>query len=601
MDSLETGSQAGCDLESVIANDELLRRPPRPPDHEALSRALIVLAREMAKPPKGILQALVDAALDLCQAHSAGISLLEDEDGRTVFRWHALAGGFAPYLWGTMPRELSPCGTVLDRDTMLLMRYPHRYFSPLLEVKPRIVEALLTPFHVGGQAVGTIWVLSHEEGRRFDAEDVRVITGLGELAAAAYQALSTSEALKSAHAELAQGHADLLSSHASLKTQIAERERAESALRQADGRKDEFLAILAHELRNPLAPIRNSLEIVRRASDTGETAEWAYDVVDRQVNQLVRLVDDLLDVSRIPLGKITLRKEPFDLALVVARAVESSRPLIEARKHRLEVVLPEAALPVEADMMRLEQVFINLLNNAAKYTPEGGQIRLTVEPAGGEAIVRVRDTGKGIPAEMLPLVFELFSQVDPTLARTEGGLGIGLTLARRLTEMHGGAVDAFSEGTGQGSELVVRLPLRGEERPAAAPETSDGTAVSRSSRSSRRILVVDDNQDSAESLALLLRLWGNDVRAVYSGHQALAVAEECRPEVVLLDIGLPEMDGLEVCRRLRQEAGLDAVLVIAMTGYGQEEDKRRSREAGFDHHLVKPVDLGALAKLLASL
>jgi signal transduction histidine kinase/ActR/RegA family two-component response regulator len=597
MNSSEAVSQARSTLESVIATAELHRRAARAPDHEALSRSLISLAQAMTRPPRDILQKLVETAMDLCQAHSAGVSLLEDEDGREVFRWHAISGQFAHHLWGTMPREHSPCGTVLDRDAVLLMDHPDRYFSPLLEVAPRIHEALLVPFHVGGgQAVGTLWVLSHDESRRFDAEDVRVITSLGDFAAAAYQSLSSSDALKATHAELAQTHAALLASHASLEEQIAEREQAERALREANSRKDEFLAILAHELRNPLAPIRNSLEIVREANYTGKTAGQAYKVVERQVSHLVRLVDDLLDASRVTRGKIALQKEPFDLAIVVARAVESSRPFLDSRNHTLELALPETALPVEADLVRLEQVLINLLNNAAKYTPAGGHVWLIVEKEAGQAVIRVRDTGIGIPPEMLPKVFDLFTQLDHTLARAEGGLGIGLTLVRRLVQMHGGAVEAFSEGTGRGSEIVVRLPLRGEERPAAEPEKRSGTAVC---RSSRRILVVDDDEDSADSLALLLRLSGNDARAVYSGDQALAAAEEDRPEVVLLDIGLPEMDGLEVCRRLRQELGLNEELVIAMTGYAQEEDKRRSREAGFDHHLVKPIDPQFLRRLLA--
>jgi signal transduction histidine kinase/ActR/RegA family two-component response regulator len=558
---------------------------------------LIALGQEMARQPADILQKLADTALTLCQAHSAGISLLECEENGELFRWHAAAGQFASHLWGTMPRNDSPCGTVLDRDSALLMKLPERYYTHLVEVAPRVHEVLLIPFHVNGQAVGTIWVLSHDELRRFDAEDERVMTSLGDFAAAAYQARCSSDALKASHSELAQAHASLLSSHTVLQEQIAERERAEKALREADSRKDEFLAILAHELRNPLAPIRNSLEIVQEAGYTGEAAAQAYNVISRQVRHLVRLVDDLLDASRVTRGKITLQKEPVDLAHVVARAVESSRPFLEARSHTLEVALPETSLPVEADVVRLEQVLINLLNNAAKYTPAGGQIWLKVEQEKGEAVIRVRDTGIGIPPEMLPKVFDLFSQLDHTLARSEGGLGIGLTLVRRLVQMHDGSVDAFSEGTGRGSEVVVRLPLRRDDQAAAGPETRDGTAAS---ARRRRILVVDDNEDSANSLALLLRLSGNDARAVYSGSQALAAVEEDRPEIVLLDIGLPEMDGLEVCRRLRQEQGLHEALVIAMTGYAQEVDKLRSHEAGFDHHLVKPVDLEFLRKLLAS-
>jgi PAS domain S-box-containing protein len=387
---------------------------------------------------------------------------------------------------------------------------------------------------------------------------------------------------------------------------ISTRKRAEEVLKEAERRKDEFLAMLAHELRNPLAPIRNALHLIRmRGGERPQWARQAYDVIERQVEYLVRLVDDLLDVNRITLGKIQLQKERLDLATVVARAVESSRPLIDARRHTLEVTLPKGAVPVEADRVRLTQVLWNLLNNAAKYTPEGGRIALTVEGANGgqppadQAVVRVRDTGMGIPTAMLPRVFDLFTQIDRTLDRADGGLGIGLTLVRRLTEMHGGTVQAFSEGLGQGSEFVVRLPLLPAELPAAQPGTPASTAGRATPASGRRILVVDDNRDSAETLAMLLRLFGHCVQTAYDGPLALAAATAYLPEVVLLDIGLPGMDGLEVCRRLRGQPGGDLRLIAALTGYGQDEDRRRSQQAGFNAHLIKPVALEALQELLA--
>jgi PAS domain S-box-containing protein len=381
---------------------------------------------------------------------------------------------------------------------------------------------------------------------------------------------------------------------------VTEQKETEEALREADRRKDEFLAMLAHELRNPLAPIRNALHLVRMQGNGDNGMRPAWEVIERQVEQLVRLVDDLLDVSRITRGKIKLQKERVDLATVVARAVESSRPLIDARRHALQVTLPPGSLPVEADAVRLAQVLLNLLNNAAKYTPEGGRISLLVERADSQGVVRVRDTGMGIPAEMLPHIFELFTQVDRTLDRAEGGLGIGLTLVRRLTEMHGGRVEAHSEGPGQGSEFVVRLPLMQEEPPAVAlTESADPVRPARPS--GRRVLVVDDNRDSAESLALLLRLFGNDVRTAHDGRQGLVVAETYRPDVVLLDIGLPGLNGYEVARQLRERPKLAGVVLVALTGFGTEEDRRQARAAGFDHHMVKPVDLDALQELLVSL
>jgi PAS domain S-box-containing protein len=389
------------------------------------------------------------------------------------------------------------------------------------------------------------------------------------------------------------------------------RERARQ-LAEADRRKDEFLAMLAHELRNPLAPMRNALH-VERLADPNPSAEVqaARDLMERQLEQMVRLVDDLLDVSRITRGKIQLYKERVDLAAVLARAVESGRPVIEGRHHVLEVVLPREALPIEADTVRLAQVFLNLLTNAAKYTPEGGRIRLKAAreislKAGlvaaaphGVVAVHVQDTGVGIAPEMLSRVFDLFTQVDRSLDRAAGGLGIGLTLVRRLTEMHGGTVEACSEGIGHGSDFAVYLPLAAAAVTGA--ETGQEAEAAQAGRSpQRRFLVVDDNRDSAESLAMLLRLLGNDVRTAYDGRLALEAATAYRPEVVLLDIGLPGLNGLEVCQRLRGTPGQHRTVIVAMTGYGRDEDRQRSRAAGFDAHLVKPVDLEALQELLAS-
>jgi two-component system CheB/CheR fusion protein len=377
---------------------------------------------------------------------------------------------------------------------------------------------------------------------------------------------------------------------------ITARKQAEEALKEADRRKDEFLAMLAHELRNPLAPIRTALEIMRMAGATGPQVEPARQMIERQVQQLVRLVDDLLDVSRFTRGKIDLRKESVDLAAVVAQALETSRPHLDARRHELTVSLPPEPLCLEADPTRLAQVFANLLNNAAKFTEEGGRVALAAERQGPEVVLRVRDTGIGMTEEMLARAFDLFAQADRALDRSHGGLGIGLTLARRLVQMHGGSVQAFSDGPGKGSEFVVRLPLLDGARPAGqVPRVWNGP------RTSRRILIVDDNVDVAESIAQLLGMAGHGVRTAYSGPAALEAARSYRPEAVLLDIGMPGMDGYEVARRLRQEAGLEEILLVALTGYGQQEDRRRSRQAAIDHHLVKPVDLETLEALLAGL
>ncbi len=383
-------------------------------------------------------------------------------------------------------------------------------------------------------------------------------------------------------------------------TEVTERKRAEEALREAARRKDEFLAMLGHELRNPLAPIRNALGVVRlHGLGAEESVRQAWEMIERQVDHLVRLVDDLLDVSRITSGKINLVKRPVDVATVVERAVESSRPLIEQRRHALTVSVPDEPLRVEADLTRLAQVVWNLLNNAAKYTPEGGHIGLTVERQAGEVVLRVRDDGMGIPPDVLPKVFDLFTQAERTLDRAEGGLGIGLTLVRRLTEMHGGTVAVHSDGPGRGSEFAVRLPLLPDEPAPARPGRQEPRAAP--TAAPRRILVVDDNTDSAESLATLPRLLGNQVRTAPDGPCALDAAASYRPDVILLDIGLPGMDGYEVARRLRAEDRYGRPLLAALTGYGGEEDRRRARAAGFDRHMIKPVEIEVLQDMLKSL
>jgi signal transduction histidine kinase/ActR/RegA family two-component response regulator len=380
-----------------------------------------------------------------------------------------------------------------------------------------------------------------------------------------------------------------------IRDHLAERERAERALRDADRRKDEFLAILAHELRNPLAPIRNSLQILRMTGQHHPTAERVSAMMERQVEHMVRLVDDLLEVSRITRGKIELRKELVEVAAVLRSAVETSQPLIEVAGHRLTLAVPPEPLVVHGDPVRLTQVVANLLNNAAKYTDAGGQLGLAARREGGWVAISVRDTGSGISPEMLPRVFEMFTQADHDAARVQGGLGIGLTLVKSLVEMHGGRVAAHSGGTGQGSEFVVHLPLapaRRDARPVVQAKASGA-------RAPRRVLVVDDNHDAADSLSILLRLLGADVRIAYNGPDALDAFSTYQPNVVLLDIGMPGMDGHEVAERIRSQSR--SVILVGLTGWGQEKDRKRSQAAGFDHHLVKPADVGALEALLTSL
>jgi len=367
--------------------------------------------------------------------------------------------------------------------------------------------------------------------------------------------------------------------------------------READRRKDEFLATLAHELRNPLAPMRNGLHAIKTAGADAATFAEAHGMMERQLGHMVRLIDDLIDVSRISRGKLDLKRERVELATVVRNAVETARPLIEQEGHHLAVDVPPAPVYVDADVTRLSQVFANLLNNAAKFTARGGRLRLAVGRHDGDTVVTVRDNGVGIPAPVLPRVFDMFTQVDCSLEKAKGGLGIGLTLVKRLVELHGGAVEARSDGDGLGSEFVVRLPAA----PAAAAESEPEVVGAPGPAARRRVLVVDDNRDSAVSLAMVLDIMGNDTRTAYDGLEALEVAETFRPEVVLLDIGMPKLNGYDTARRLRAEPWGKHVLLVAQTGWGQEDDKRKSRDAGFDHHLVKPVDPAALEQLLAGL
>jgi PAS domain S-box-containing protein len=377
---------------------------------------------------------------------------------------------------------------------------------------------------------------------------------------------------------------------------ITDRKRAEAALLEADRRKDEFLATLAHELRNPLAPILNSVAVLKAPAAT-ETDQWELrNVIERQVQHMSRLLDDLLDVNRITTGKFELRKARVALAAVMEAALETSRPLIEAGGHELTVSKPPEPIDLHADLVRLAQVFGNLLNNAAKYTDRGGHIWFSAERQGDDVVVSVRDNGIGISHEALPRIFDMFSQASPALQRSQGGLGIGLSLVQGLVELHGGSVTAKSDGPGRGSEFRVRLPIGVG---SAAAGTHGNTNGGGKSAPKHRILIVDDLRDSADSLARLMRLQGQEVQTAYDGEQAIQAAEAMRPDVVLLDIGMPKVNGYDVCRHIRQQPWGRGTLLIAITGWGQEEDRRRTEAAGFDHHLVKPVDPAALLRVLA--
>jgi signal transduction histidine kinase len=383
-----------------------------------------------------------------------------------------------------------------------------------------------------------------------------------------------------------------------LREYLVQRQILEQTLRDADRRKDEFLATLAHELRNPLAPLRNGLQVMKLAKDDAATVAEVRAMMERQLAHMVRLIDDLLDLSRISRGKIELKKARVELVQVLQQAIETSRPVIEVGRHQLVTHIPPERIDIYGDFARLAQVFANLLNNAAKYTDPGGSITVSVERNAGEAVVRVRDTGVGIPASMLPRVFEMFTQVDHSLEKSQGGLGIGLSLVKLLVEMHQGRVEARSDGVGHGSEFVVQLPILS---PATEAEGHGDADEALADAKPLRILVVDDNRDAAITLSMLLNIMGNETHTAHDGLAALAAAADFRPDVALLDIGMPKLNGYDTARRLRAETwGRDMVLV-ALTGWGQEDDKRRSREAGFNFHLVKPIAPTELKALLRSL
>jgi len=428
--------------------------------------------------------------------------------------------------------------------------------------------ALGFPIMLGGEVLGVIEFFSPAI-REPDEDLLEMMTGIGS---------QVGQFIERKHAEL-------------------ENVRLVEALKTADRRKDEFLATLAHELRNPLAPIRNTVDLLRARDSEIPELRRPREILERQVHQLTRLVDDLLDVSRITQGKVELRKERIDLASIVNGALEVSRSLIEQMGHRLTVSLPPEPIVMEADPTRLTQVLANLLNNAAKYTEQGGSLCLSAEVEGAQIVIAVRDTGMGIPAAKLPQVFEMFTQLDPAVDRSQGGLGIGLTLVKNLVEMHGGTVEAHSAGIGKGSEFIVRIPLAPETPPAPQREAPPRRELS-PAVTPRRILVVDDNRDAVESLAELLTLFGHEVETAHDGMAAVRAAAAFRPEAVILDIGLPGLDGYEAARRIRDQPEGGGMLLIALTGRGQEEDRRRSKEAGFDYHVTKPLEIETLEQLL---
>jgi signal transduction histidine kinase/ActR/RegA family two-component response regulator len=721
-------------LERVLITAELASRPVRAPDFQAESQVLVELMRALKEADPNLLQKLADTALRLCRAHSAGVSIEEEEQGRRFFRWHGAAGRWSPFLREAVPRELSLCGTVVDTRAPLLMAYPERhYVYPPARVTP-IAEMLIVPLEVAGAPVGTIWVIMHDDSSRFDREDLRLLTNLSEYASLAYQVLQRrvqvqealarerlgSQLLHSISAGLVRDadasahheqildaattlmHADgatirvagpdglnllarkgvytdnpnwqqlrvdhsgpcgrvlrtgqryilpdieqseginpaaletwrsmgvralqstplathsgeligvlstywrkpyeptteelrLLDVLARLAADLMERAKTGQVLHEMDRRKNEFLAVLSHELRNPLAPITTGLELLGRADNKPEAVQAIHAMMSRQVSHLTRLVDDLLDLSRITLGTIELKRAPLELRGVLEAAIELAKPLVDQRHHRLMVEHATGPLPVDGDCERLTQVVSNVLSNAARYTDAGGTIHVQVTAERTDAVIRVRDTGLGIPVEKLEEVFEMFTQVPEHRAQSGGGgLGIGLALSRRLVELHGGSIRAASAGLGHGSEFLIRLPLaKGMDITGRDANPGNAGAYAR-----RLVLIVEDNVDAAYALRVALESLGHTVEVAHDGPRGLSRFQELAPEVLLLDIGLPGMDGYEVARQVRSLPRGQRTLLIAVTGWGQQSDRERARTAGFDVHLTKPVSLGDLRAVM---
>ncbi len=587
-------------LESILITEQLQQRTSRRPDHQAENRTLAALVQALADSPDTILQALAEQVLELLGTGSAGISLLTKDGQR--FWWAAIAGQWSAHLGGGTPRDFGPCGDVLDRDAPLLFTHWERRYPYLAAATPLAEEGLLVPFRAGGKAVGTIWAMAHDPERKFDAEDLRLLESLARFASAAYQAVNMLGAVGERRAALSlledavEARALAEDSLARLRQSEEQLRRSEEALREADQRKDEFLALLAHELRNPLAPIRYAIAANRKAERTPEQRRWADEIMERQVAHMSRLLDDLLDISRITRGTLELKKAPAELTSVLSAAIETARPVIDAKHHSLSLDFPKEAMRLDADAVRLAQVFSNLLINAAKYTDPRGNIHLSASREAGEIVVSIRDNGIGISAETLPRLFTMFAQADGVHDRTEGGLGVGLALVRGIVTLHGGTVRAHSAGLGGGSEFVVRLPLTDTTEPRQLDAVEDIP-----SGAGLRILIADDNRDAADTCAALLELSGHHPQTTYSGRQALELAKTFRPHAMLLDIGLPDVNGYTLAQRIRESSWGKRVLLIAVTGWGQTEDRRRAQEAGFDHHLAKPVAPEAIESALRML
>lgn len=548
--------------------DALCGRTARAADHRAENQALVALARAQTGPRQDLLQSIADTALSPCRAGSAGISLIEDVDGKPVFRWLAVSGMCAALQGKTTAWDECPCGVTLESGAPRLFVRPQEQFACLAWPGVDVPEGIVVPIQADGEQLGAIWVMSHTNTCRFDLEDVRLLTDLSVFAGSALAVVN-----------------------------------ARDSGQETDRQHNEFIAMLGHELRNPMTPIDGAITTAMRLCSDKQQAVDVLRIAHRQMKHLRALVDDLLDAARVKYNKIAIRYSDTLLNDIVSDAVKAVSHHIESHRHVLRINGLDNPVHVHADHVRLTQVLGNLLSNAAKYTPTGGTIELNVgveqNPShdGPPTLVTlsVVDNGIGIDAAVKPHIFELFTQPARSRSRSDGGLGIGLAVARRMVELHNGTISVHSEGAGRGTRVTIRLPILRAPDDAKA----ERPAKARVSQAAD-ILLVDDNIDALEVLGLLIELEGHQVTKIDNGVDAISLMSERHPSVAIVDIGMPEMNGLELARAIRQVREFDDTLLIALTGYASESDKCSALAAGFDHHLTKPLSLDRLRLILSN-
>ena len=576
-DAVDRARQGG-----LLATAALDQRPHRIPNFAAENEALHKLAQALTTSAKAMLQELAQIALALCEATHAGINLVEEgADGKRRLRCIALEGGIDAGELAAIPADDSPDGITLHLGATQLFAYPRRHFPAVYAKLPDVVEMLVVPIPGLPEPWGTLWVMSCNEHHRFDPEHRRILTGLADFTCAALT-ISRAESEARRHA---------------LAT-----EAANDALALAEEHKDNFIATLSHEVRNPLTPIDAELKVLRKVCQENPAALSALDVADRQIAQLQRLVDDLLDASRMKHGKLSIRPSYGDFQAIMADALRAIKAGVEQRGHQLTVAVPTYPVHVYADTARVVQIISNLLTNSVKYTPPGGEIEVSAtapdlvnSPAPGtplqDVVITVRDNGLGISPGLLPYVFNMFSQSASARTRAEGGLGVGLSVVKYLVNAHNGRIDVSSGGEGKGTKVVVRLPIVCQRQSEQVGRPTAAVAP-------LRFLVVDDNVDSTEALGTLLELDGHEVKRARSGPEALLIVEAFTPDVALIDISMPEMSGAELARLLRERVDCSMTKLVAMTGYSEVEGEPRNAESAFDYKLIKPVSLDDLADIL---